>query len=291
MRILLAYDGRHGSDAALDDLARAGVPSAAEALVLAAADVPFDSEPPITGPIGRHGHTRGHFALEDALAAAGRGEARLRGAFPEWRVAHDAVIGDAAAAVLERAEGWRPDLVVVGSHAAAPSARPAFGSVARRIVTSARFSVRVGRGRLPAVRHPGVRMVVGVDGSAGSDAAVQSVAGRSWPAGSAAVVVCVVDPVLASIDAPGDGESVPWAWLRDLVGSAADRLRSAGLGVATRLLEGDARRVLVAEAESLAADAIVVGARGQGGAGRTLLGSVATAVVARAPCSVEVVRP
>ena len=48
--------------------------------------------------------------------------------------------------------------------------------------------------------------------------------------------------------------------------------------------------MLIAEAESWGADRIFVGARGMGGIDRFLLGSVSSAVAARAHCSVEVTR-
>ncbi|MFX4689754.1 universal stress protein, partial [Acinetobacter baumannii] len=49
-------------------------------------------------------------------------------------------------------------------------------------------------------------------------------------------------------------------------------------------------RALIEEAEKWQADSIFVGARGLRGRERSLLGSVASAVASRAPCSVEVVR-
>ena len=50
------------------------------------------------------------------------------------------------------------------------------------------------------------------------------------------------------------------------------------------------KRLLLSEAESWDADSIFVGARGLGGFRRCLLGSVSSAVAARAYCSVEIVR-
>ncbi|HEX2491994.1 MAG TPA: universal stress protein [Blastocatellia bacterium] len=52
--------------------------------------------------------------------------------------------------------------------------------------------------------------------------------------------------------------------------------------------EEDPKRLLIAEAESWGADCIFVGARGMGRIERFLLGSVSSAVTARAHCSVEV---
>ena len=52
-----------------------------------------------------------------------------------------------------------------------------------------------------------------------------------------------------------------------------------------------AKSLLLEEAERWGADCIFVGARGLNRLERLLLGSVSTAVAARARCSVEVVRP
>ena len=64
-----------------------------------------------------------------------------------------------------------------------------------------------------------------------------------------------------------------------------------GLTVKSVIREGEAKSVLMAEAESWGADSIFVGSRGLDSAlKRFLLGGVSSAVVANATCSVEVVR-
>jgi nucleotide-binding universal stress UspA family protein len=72
---------------------------------------------------------------------------------------------------------------------------------------------------------------------------------------------------------------------------AEAELREAGLEVTSIINGDDPRRVMVEEAEHWEADSIFVGTSGKGRVGRWLLGSVSAAVVARAHCSVEVVRP
>jgi nucleotide-binding universal stress UspA family protein len=59
---------------------------------------------------------------------------------------------------------------------------------------------------------------------------------------------------------------------------------------ATELHSGDPVDVICRRGEELTADLIVVGNRGLGTLDRFLLGSVSTAVVQRAPCSVLIVR-
>ncbi len=71
---------------------------------------------------------------------------------------------------------------------------------------------------------------------------------------------------------------------------AAERLRAAGLTALPIVEEGDPRDVLVRQAEDWKADTIFVGARGLGRVERFLLGSVSSAAVAHAPCSVEIIR-
>jgi nucleotide-binding universal stress UspA family protein len=55
----------------------------------------------------------------------------------------------------------------------------------------------------------------------------------------------------------------------------------------TKILEGNAKDVIVEEAREWRADLIVVGSHGYGRLRRIVLGSVAGAVVPNAPCSVQ----
>jgi len=74
------------------------------------------------------------------------------------------------------------------------------------------------------------------------------------------------------------------------VEAAAEELRSSDLTVTTVITAGDPKQALLDEADGWGADSLFIGARGHNRLVRFMLGSVATAVVARAHCSVEVVR-
>jgi nucleotide-binding universal stress UspA family protein len=77
-----------------------------------------------------------------------------------------------------------------------------------------------------------------------------------------------------------------------LVDAAAEQIRRSApdLAVTTRILEGTPKDVIVEQAAARDATLIVLGSHGHGRFRRMMLGSVASAVVANAPCSVQVVR-
>ena len=81
-----------------------------------------------------------------------------------------------------------------------------------------------------------------------------------------------------------------FARLQDVAEDSAVKLEAAGLSAEPIVLNANARTELVEEAKRWNADMIFVGARGLGRLDRLLLGSVSTAVVMHAGCSVEVIR-
>jgi nucleotide-binding universal stress UspA family protein len=189
---------------------------------------------------------------------------------------------------------------VVGSQGRSALGRLILGSVSQNVLSYAPCSVRVGRTPPAAVTSGGVRVLLGVDGSADSALAVEAVAARVWPAGTEVRVVTALDPRLlgsvtwfgagmVAIHVDDDGGDVR-TMLGERVEEVAGELRGAGLAVTTRVADGDPKRVLVEEAERWGAHAIFLGARGHTRVQRLLLGSVSAAVATRARCSVEVVR-
>jgi nucleotide-binding universal stress UspA family protein len=145
-----------------------------------------------------------------------------------------------------------------------------------------------------------VRVLLAIDGSAHSDAAVAEVATRPWPKGTSVRVLTVVhaaaplipDPafVIAAIHVEQTKEQSRHA--PKIVAAARRRIRrrSPEVSVSTRIREGIPKDVIVEEAREWGADLIVLGSHGYGFVKRLVLGSVAAAVVASAPCSVQVVR-
>ncbi|MEU2164056.1 universal stress protein [Streptomyces chengbuensis] len=142
-------------------------------------------------------------------------------------------------------------------------------------------------------RHDsGARIVVGVDGSPSSRAALR------WAVRYAGLVGATVDAV-AAWDVPGarswsapavDTEFDEEQAERGLVEEVRDVLGESGASqVHERLVRGDAAEVLLDAAEG--AQALVVGSRGRGGFRRALLGSVSHQCAIHATCPVVIVRP
>jgi nucleotide-binding universal stress UspA family protein len=145
-----------------------------------------------------------------------------------------------------------------------------------------------------------MKILLAIDGSPHSHAALVEFATRPWPNGTEAQIVTVVhssiplifDPAFflaaahmeQTLDRRRDAPA--------LVEAAADMIRHANLNVSvtTKIIEGIPKDAIVEEAQRWGADLIVLGSHGYGRVRRVVLGSVAAAVVANAPCSVQVVR-
>lgn len=311
MKILIAYDGSECADASRADLRRAGLPPRAEAVVVSVAEVWLPPPPPSSYALLKDegvasdalsaANVPAHAApaVEEANSLALEAAERLRGSFPEWTVRAEALSGSPAWEVVKKADEWRPDLVVVGSQGRSALGRFVLGSVSQKVVTEARCSVRVARGKTEVEPVP-VRIIVSVDGWPASLKAVGAVAARAWPEGSEARVVAVHDPLTPSLvgrlippvkEWVSENNAQEVSWIEQAVVKAAEELRAAGLNASPLVLEGEPKRALVETAEEWRADSIFVGAtRHDSRARMFLLGSVSAAVAARAHCSVEVVR-
>jgi len=306
MKVLIGYDGSSGADAALEDLPRAGLPRVAEALIMSVADVflpPSASPAPafpaqVPAAVQRAWAQAAH-AVDEARALAQHARTHVLTSFPAWDVQAEAGADSPAWALIKKADSWQPQVIVVGSHGRSAMGRILLGSVSQKVLTEAHCSVRVGR-RPPQSDAAPLRLLVGIDGSPDAEAAVQAVATRQWPVGSAVRLVTALDArmcsALAFMRLPGEIESetreadATTRMSRTLEAMAAS-LRTRGLTVSSVITEGDPKHVLLDAAEHWGADCIFVGARGLSRVERFLLGSVSVAVAARAHCSVEVVRP
>jgi nucleotide-binding universal stress UspA family protein len=157
------------------------------------------------------------------------------------------------------------------------------------------FMISLEEGRLT------MKILLAIDGSTFSDAAVQEVASRPWPRGSEVRIISVVEPTLMpTIESwvPPDDyieglERTAEAQAQSVVGKAADRIHKQqgdNLRVIAQVIRGHAKHEITSEAEDWGADLILMGSHGYRGLTKLWLGSVSQAVSSHARCSVEIAR-
>lgn len=145
-----------------------------------------------------------------------------------------------------------------------------------------------------------MKVLLALDGSPHSHAALVEFATRPWPNGTEVQILTVVhssiplffDPAFVAAAAHMEQTLDRRRDAPALLGAAANMIRDANpnVSVTTKIIEGVPKDAIVEEAQSWGADLIVLGSHGYGRVRRVVLGSVAAAVVAKAPCSVQVVR-
>lgn len=146
-----------------------------------------------------------------------------------------------------------------------------------------------------------MKILLAIDGSEQSEAAVEEVAVRPFPPCTDVRIVTAYEltPLITKLEPMGvsqgfyakvDNFAIKAA--EDVTENAAKILRkkNPALIVTTIVIEGSPKSVVLEEAEKLGADLIVVGSHGHGMIERFLLGSVSQAVALHAKCSVEIVR-
>ncbi|HLW54551.1 MAG TPA: universal stress protein [Candidatus Angelobacter sp.] len=147
-----------------------------------------------------------------------------------------------------------------------------------------------------------MRILLAVDGSKCSEAAVEALLHQYKPLETEVLILSVVESVKLMPMSYGFGAGpifvqdyaeIAQQWRKEgeaLLARTAAALRNAGFIVSTRLEEGDARGNILDCAKNWRPDLILLGSHGWRGFDRFMLGSVSDAVARHAPCSVEIVR-
>jgi len=290
MRILVAFDF---SESSVEALRQARAMAGGDNTVALCHVIPFHYD---AQPFFSQFH-------QAAMLDAPEGEARLRAALAERVELLGGVAGlelfvengAAYAEICKRAETWGADRIVLGSHGRSGLVPGLLGSVAERVVRYAHCSVRVAR----ASEGAGV-VLAATDHSDPSWPAVTAAAAEARRRGARLVLCSVADWTIPQGSAAagalfGGVSFLPTAELQNQVRDALETLLQSALarvGVEgeARVLVGSPASAIVATAEELGAELVVVGTHGRTGFARLALGSVAERVVRTAPCSVEVVR-
>ena len=297
IKVLIPYDGSQSAEMALDDLRRAGLPQALEAMV-AVTNVWLPLSPnEITRTVSARRLkvlTAGASSFAPALrdheeqrVLSLEAEGRISSIFPSGTVRVEGMQDSATVAneILRKAKQWGAELIIVGSNISPSPHITGYAGPAITVAREAHCSVRIARAS-DRRDESSIRVMIAAHTSQSAAQIVQAVADRSWPEGTKAGIVAVNsgphDPKKDSANA---------AQLEQF----AEKLRAIGLKVSTAIRHGRAQDVLLQEARAFSADCIFIDSHGvdQGvddrldGRG---LGQVAEALVLGAHCSVEVVR-
>jgi nucleotide-binding universal stress UspA family protein len=290
MRILLGLDPSDASQLALQEVARRPWPSGTSIQVLTVVDL---YQPWTLTPIAEQ-----VTASANDLVKRGADLLRSRGLKADGIV----LSGEARTVILDQAAALKVDLIVAGAHGVSALERFLLGSVSRAILKFAACSVEVVRAN-PNRDESRFRVLLAADGSAGSENAAKSIAGRPWPAGTEVHVLSVVELGLSALQAAFEIPTFDAAHLesqrqqamqraQNAIAAAVGILEPTGMKVSDSIsvLVSSPKEIILDEASSRAADLIVLGSHGHRGIDRFLLGSVSEEVAMHAKCSVEIIR-
>ena len=149
-----------------------------------------------------------------------------------------------------------------------------------------------------------MKVLLATDGSAHSEIALQRIANRPWPDGTAVKVLAVVEMHIASQPGiwlvPDDHYLQVLHELQERARTAVEKAesvlaqsnapRATPLQVSSEIVVGNAKETILKQAEEWGADLIVLGSHGHSRLERMLLGSVSQAIASQAHCSVEIAR-
>ena len=206
-------------------------------------------------------------------------------------------------ALIETAHTAGADLIVVGATGSGPLAAELLGSTADRVLRKATCPVLVVRGELPV---PPRRVLAPVDLSAVSGNAFRcgldllaQIAGSGDVEVRSIYALSFLDALAlnrkrrpdATQEASVSFEQVEQAEAEELRRFVLENAAMAPFKVETAVLPGEARFEILQELSERPADLVMLGTHGRGGLDRLLLGSVASTVARKAPCSVLLISP
>lgn len=143
MRILLATDGSATSDAAVAELARRPVPPGSEIRVISVVEPPI---PEVWPDVDMTDYNRMQKTIrEKARGMVEEAAAKLRAGNGDLNVSTKILSGSPKRSILEEAEKFEADLIVVGSHGHGVIGRFLLGSVSQAVALHAPCSVEIVR--------------------------------------------------------------------------------------------------------------------------------------------------
>lgn len=206
------------------------------------------------------------------------------------------LVGAPYRTLTETAQQIAADLIVVGATGSGPFAAELLGSTADRVLRKAPCPVLIARDGL---RVPPRRVLAPVDLSTLSGDAfrcglhlLEQLADRGEVQVQAVYAHSLLDALAARQRTVGTPlPEIERSIAGELCRFVLENRTEAPFSIETAVLPGEARTEILRELAEHPVDLLILGTHGRGGLDRLVLGSVASTVVRKAPCSVLVISP
>lgn len=207
--------------------------------------------------------------------------------------------GDAAEYIVDMAKELGPTLIAMTTHGRTGVIREALGSVADRVMRTAKQPILLVRNKTAtADRYSIRRILVPLDGSPLSEEALENAKKISQTTHASIHLLHVLQPMqdweqqlLHGMDRPFETVSEPHAPdAETYLERVRQNLEAAQHSATAKLYTGIVGDSILQAAKSEEADLIVMGSHGYGGYKRWVYGSVANRVVHESPCPLLMVR-
>ena len=279
MRVLLGTDGSPDAVRAADWLARFPLPAESEFLLVSVL-------PHLGSRAAEHAnamHAQARQVLDDArLKLAPRAvDVRL-------------MEGGVRDRLLQIAEEWKADLIVLGARGLSGVERALLGSVSLSVAREARCAVMIVKGAAKALH----RVVVGLDGSEHSRHALSFITSLPLAADTELLLVGVAEQTHFPRSAPSPVADQLRTFIAEVDEEEktrkhqilVDTERTINRRVQLKSVVGNPPDEIVAVANTTGAQLIVLGSRGMGRLQRLVLGSVSESVLLQSQCSVLITK-
>lgn len=281
MRVLLGTDGSPDAVRAADWLARFPLPAESQILVVSVL-------PHLGSRAAEHQsaiHAQARQVVEDARLKLARAAVDVR-----------LMEGGVRDRLLQAAEEWKADLIVLGARGLSGVERALLGSVSLGVAREARGAVMIVKGAATTLQ----RVVVGLDGSEHSRHALSFMASLPLAADTELLLVGVAEKTHFPRSAPSvvadqlhafiaEVDEAEKARKQQILVDAETTLDRRGR-VQLRSVLGNPPDEIVAVAKTTGAQLIVLGSRGIGHLQRLVLGSVSESVLLQSDCTVMITK-
>ena len=145
MKILLATDGSSGSDSAIRQITGRPWPEGSVVKVLSVVEL-FTTKTPENFWVPESYYLKLEQSLqEQARTAVDKAESQIRQEAPQLRIETDIVSGIAKEVIIDEAESWGADIIILGSHGYKGLKKLWYGSVSHAVAALAGCTVEIVR--------------------------------------------------------------------------------------------------------------------------------------------------